>query len=168
MIEIRAEMQADFKDIHEITESAFKDRPYADGDEHELIEKLRSVQALTLSLVAVDSGQLVGQITFSPATLSSGSQPWFALGPISVLPSRQGEGVGSKLINEGLRQIQELGALGCILTGDPDYYSRFGFDFSPQNVPENEPVEYFMLKVLKGQSPDGKFSFHGAFYGEDA
>ncbi len=166
MIEIRAETKADWQEIHEVTELAFRGKPYADGDEQDLIEKLRGIDALTLSLVAVDGAELVGQITFSPAAISNGSQPWYALGPVSVLPARQGEGIGSLLIEEGLRQIQELEALGCILTGDPSYYSRFGFDFSPQNVPANEPEEYFMLKLLKGQHPNGRFSFHAAFYGD--
>jgi putative acetyltransferase len=164
MIEIRPEARADWKAIYEITESAFRGKLYADGDEQDLIDNLRLVDSLFLSLVAVEGEEPVGQITFSPATISSGSQPWYALGPVSVLPARQGEGIGAKLIREGLRRIQDQGALGCILTGNPKYYSRFGFERSPQNVPENESEQYFMLKLLNGQDPVGRFSFHSAFY----
>jgi len=165
MIIIRSECHEDWAAIHAVTESAFRNKAYAAGDEQDLIDTLRSIDSLTFSLVAVDNGEVIGQITFSPATISSGSHPWYALGPVSVLPARQGEGIGAQLIEEGLLQLQTLGALGCILTGNPAYYSRFGFDFSPQNVPDNELEKYFMLKQFKGERPIGVFSFHPAFYG---
>jgi putative acetyltransferase len=57
-----------------------------------------------------------------------------------------------------------MGALGCILTGNPDYYTRFAFKLAPQNVPVNESAAYFMLKLFKGVHPEGKFKFHEAFY----
>ena len=60
--------------------------------------------------------------------------------------------------------IQNLGALGCILTGNPAYYKRFGFEIAAANCPENEPQEYFMLKTLNGEHPEGRFKFHEVFY----
>jgi len=165
-MDIREESIADQGDIRRVTELAFQDRSYADGDEQDVIDRLRTGDALALSLVAVDSNELVGQITFSHSEISDGSSPWFALGPVSVTPSRQGEGIGSALINEGLTRIEAMGALGCILTGNPDYYRRFGFELSPANVPKNEPEEYFMLKLLGGRQTKGTFSFHVAFYGD--
>jgi putative acetyltransferase len=164
MIEIRPEIEADWDSIYTITESAFFGKPYADGDEQDLIEKLRKIGVLSLSLVAADEGEIIGQITFSPATLSGISSPWFALGPVSVVPNRQGQGVGSTLIEEGLSKIRSLGALGCILTGNPVYYRRFGFELAALNCPDNEPKEYFMLKMLREKHPEGKFAFHEAFY----
>ena len=164
MIKIRPEIEEDWGSIRQITESAFLDMPYAAGDEQDLIEKLRIVGVLSLSLVAVYEGEVVGQITFSPAMLSGGASPWFALGPVSVVPDRQGQGIGSKLIEEGLSKIGDLGALGCILTGNPAYYRRFGFELAALNCPENEPEEYFMLKILGNRRPEGKFAFHEAFY----
>ena len=59
-----------------------------------------------------------------------------------------------------------MGALGCILTGDPNYYDRFGFQVNPENSPDSEPAEFFQLKLLEGNQPKGKFSFHEAFYGD--
>jgi putative acetyltransferase len=118
------------------------------------------------SIATMQYGEVIGQITFSPAIVEDASSPWFALGPVSVVPSRQGEGVGSALIHEGLGRIKSMGALGCILTGDPNYYRKFGFALSPTNAPENEPEQYFQLKLLGGEQPVGKFSFHRAFYEE--
>jgi len=57
-------------------------------------------------------------------------------------------------------------ALGCILTGNPDYYRRFGFEFSNANCPDNEPEEHFMVKLLSTEKPTGRFAFHETFYGD--
>ncbi len=165
-MEIRSEIPADYGAIHELTEMAFKDRPYAGGDEQDVIKRLRAVGALTSSLVAIDGDELIGQITFSPATNTDGSEPWFALGPVSVTPNRQSQGIGGALIRRGIAEIEGLGALGCILTGNPVYYRRFGFELAPDNVPERESAEYFMLKPLLGGPATGSFVFHPAFYGE--
>lgn len=164
MIEVRPEKEQDWPTIHEITKLAFAGRPYSDGDEPELIDHLREKDLLILSLVAIDNGEIVGQITFSEASIESKTGPWFALGPVSVTPERQGEGIGSLLIETGLSEITKLDALGCILTGNPDYYRRFGFKFAPENCPANEPEEYFMLKLLSSEKPEGRFAFHETFY----
>lgn len=165
MIAIREEISADASSIGTLTELAFRGRPYAGGDEQDVIERLRATDALTLSLVAVDNSELVGQVTFSPAKLSDGSGPWFALGPVSIVPQRQGEGIGSSLINLGLERIAALGALGCILTGNPVYYTKFGFELSPKHTPDNEPEAFFMLKLLQQElQPKGQFAFDQAFY----
>jgi len=164
MINIRPEKSSDVEAIYAITKLAFSGMPFTEGDEPDLIDKLRQRGLLVLSLVADEGGIVVGQITFSPARISSGTSPWFALGPVSVIPERQGEGIGSSLINEGLNQIGDLGALGCILTGNPAYYRRFGFELRPGNCPVNEQEEHFMVRVLGSVEPEGTFSFHETFY----
>jgi putative acetyltransferase len=166
MIKIRPEKECDWKSIHEVTELAFAGKPYSDGDEPDLVDRLREIGALTLSLVALDSGSVVGHIAFSPASITSDSGPWYALGPVSVTPERQGEGIGSLLIEEGLSEIANRGALGCILTGNPNYYRRFGFELSPSNCPSNEPEGNFMVKPLSAEQPAGEFAFHKTFYGD--
>ena len=163
-IEIRPETPADRDAIYGITTDAFRGKPYADGDEQDVINRLRDCDALSLSLVATQGNNVVGQITFSPATAEDGSGPWYALGPVSVQPERQGEGIGAALIKAGLDDIAERGALGCILTGNPDYYRRFDFEVMPDHAPLREPGEFFMLKCLHGEAPAGRFEFHPAFY----
>ena len=164
--DIRPETPADYFAIRSIVEQAFRNMPYAGGDEQKIIERLRFANALTLSLVAMIDDQMVGHIAFSPAKAGDESGPWFALGPISVLPEYQCKGIGAQLIERGLEDIRKLGPLGCILTGNPFYYSRFGFEVTPQNAPENEPAEYFMVKRFESVQPTGRFGFHRAFYGE--
>jgi putative acetyltransferase len=161
---IRNEKVADQQAIYRITQLAFQDRPYADGDEQDVINRLRAAGALTLSLVAVIDDDLVGQATFSPASQSDGSRPWYALGPIAVLPDHQSMGIGSALIAEGMQGLQERSALGCILTGNPVYYERFGFVLSPSHTPKAESSQYFQVKFLTDFRPQGIFGFHRAFY----
>jgi putative acetyltransferase len=164
-IEIRRESPRDVTAIHELTRQAFRDMPFAGGDEQEVIDRLRSSGCLVLSLVAVIEQKVVGQVTFSNATVADGTSPWFALGPVAVAPHLQAMGIGSALINRGLAEIKDLSALGCILTGNPNYYQRFGFVLAPRNVPANEPPEYFMLKLFTPRQPSGAFEFNKAFYG---
>lgn len=51
-------------------------------------------------------------------------------GPVSVLPGRQGKGVGSALIKESLGRAKELGFKVVVIMGHPSYYHRFGFKAS--------------------------------------
>ena len=160
---IRPEGRNDFAAIREIIRAAFSGKPYAAGDEAELVETLRVENALTVSMVCEVDGTVVGQIAFSPAQTSDGTQNWYALGPVSVVPARQGKGIGAMLVHAGLQAIAELGANGCILTGDPAYYARFGFQRSPSNVPLGESSAHFMIKLLGQRQPTGSISFHAAF-----
>jgi putative acetyltransferase len=163
-ITIRFEKESDQKSIWEVTRKAFLGKPYADGDEQDLIDSLRDSGALSKSIVALDGADLIGQITFSPAAISSGLGSWYALGPVAVLPERQGEGIGGKLIEVGVSELEAMGAWGCILTGDPEYYSRHGFRFAVENCPNNEPKENFMIRTFGERAPLGIFSFHPLFY----
>ena len=166
-MELRAESSPDHAAVYALTEEAFRGMPFSDGDEQDLVNRLRTARALTLSLVAILDGNLVGHIAFSPATAMDNSEPWFALGPVSVAPVRQGQGIGSALIEQGLTHLRGLGALGCILTGNPEYYRRFGFEVAPQNAPPNESQEYFMLKLFTSTKAASSLHFHDAFYADD-
>jgi putative acetyltransferase len=123
---IRAGRPNDVDVIGQIIDAAFEGKPYAAGDEAELVEALRSQNALSVSLVAEREGVVVGQIVISPARASASSAGWYALRPVAVLPAEQGNGVGAALIRAGLQVSSDRGASGCISTGDLNYYSRPG------------------------------------------
>jgi len=124
---IRPETAEDIEYIRKLTERAFAPMAYSHGTEPAIIEALRHHGQLTLSLVAEEDGEIVGQITFSPVTIDGDHDSWFGLGPVSVVPEKQGQSIGSRLINAGLDILKGKGAKGCVLVGNPDYYSRFGF-----------------------------------------
>ena len=58
---------------------------------------------------------------------NGGHGPPYQLGPISVRGAYQKQGIGSSLVNEGLRLLKEADAEGCVVVGEPHYYERFGF-----------------------------------------
>ncbi|MGD0518130.1 MAG: N-acetyltransferase, partial [Thermoguttaceae bacterium] len=88
---------------------------------------------------------------------------WFMLGPVAVAPSFQRQGIGQTLIKEGLKTIRGLGARGCVLVGDPAYYSRFGFRNNPDLVVEGVPPENFMCLPMTEHTPRGQVTHHAAF-----
>lgn len=85
----------------------------------EIVDALRAAKALTLSLVAEEDGQVLGHVAFSPVQIGGEDKGWYGLGPVSVSPDRQGEGIGGKLIREGLALLRAAGAKGCVLLGIP-------------------------------------------------
>ena len=60
-------------------------------------------------------------------------------------------------------RLRAARAAGCIVLGDPGYYSRFGFRPAPELVPPGEPSEFFMALLFGGELPDDAFGFHAAF-----
>lgn len=120
---IRTETSHDYDRITEIHIAAFRTHPFSKQTEHLIVQHLRKAGALTLSLVAEIDGTVLGHVAFSPVTIGGIDWGWFALGPIGVDPGSQGRGIGSSLVKAGLERLQELGAQGCVLVGDPGYYA---------------------------------------------
>jgi putative acetyltransferase len=160
---IRSERDADINAIAEVTAAAFDTLEISNHTEQFIIEALRAAGALSLSLVAELDGRVVGHVAFSPLTISDGTQNWYGLGPISVQPELQRQGVGKALIQEGLSRLKDMGAGGCCLVGHPEYYVKFGFQNMPGLVLEGVPPEVFFGLSLDGRVPQGSVAFHEAF-----
>ncbi len=163
---IRKEKNADLEAITEVTKAAFENHPISRQTEHFIINALRSAGALALSLVAEIDGKIVGHIAFSPITISDGTSGWYGLGPVSVLPSYQKQGIGKALINEGLPILKTMGGQGCALVGPPDYYKKFGFKNYPEMIHEGIPQEVFLVLSFNENTPKGIVNFHEAFKAE--
>lgn len=162
-ITIRPERPSDEHAIGEVTRRAFESHPYSHQTEHWIISALRKAGALSLSLVAEQDGNVVGHIAFSPVLVSDGSSGWYGVGPVSVLPELQGKGIGRALIEHGLAKLRELGASGCVLVGDPAFYTRFGFANAPELVLDGVPQEFFLSLSFGDPPARGKVAFHAAF-----
>ena len=162
-IVIRSETDADASAITEVTVAAFQTLAISNHTEQFIIAALRAAQALTVSLVAEVDGRVIGHIAFSPVTLSDGTRNWYGLGPVSVAPAYQRQGVGKALIREGLSRLKELKARGCCLVGHPDYYRKFGFKNMSGLVHEGVPPEVFFALSFDGHTPQGAVAFHEGF-----
>jgi putative acetyltransferase len=162
-MKIRLEQPEDAAAIHALTTAAFKDAPYSDQTEARIVDALREAGALTLSLVAIEDGQIVGHAAFSPVRIDGRPGRWYGLGPVSVAPDRQREGIGSSLITDGLGRLRAMEAEGCVVFGNPGYYTRFGFASDPRLRYEDAPDGYFMRLVFIGPEPAGVVTYHAGF-----
>ncbi|WP_435416672.1 N-acetyltransferase [Parerythrobacter aurantius] len=163
-VSIRPEQAGDERAIRALTQAAFRDRAYADGDEADVIERLRADGDLVLSLVATNADQaIIGHVAFSPVVIEGAAGSWYQLGPVSVIPSGQSAGIGSALIEEGIRRLKGSGAHGIALVGNPDYYSRFGFT-RDHGLSLSQALDPFLqVLVLKGDLPSGKLTLARGF-----
>ena len=124
---IRPEQTGDEAAVRTMVQRAFAGQPYSQGEEHEVVDRLRADGDLLLSLVALAGETIVGQISFSPALLENGEDGWVVLGPLAVDPACQRQGVGRALIAAGEAAMRLRGARGMTVLGDPQFYARFGF-----------------------------------------
>lgn len=161
---IRPEVSSDFEEITRITREAFQGHPFSEQNEHRIVIALRESGALFISLVAEVEKHVVGHIAFSPVTIDNQKCGWFGLGPLSVEPKYQGKGIGSALVRNGIRDLQESGANGCVLVGDPAYYNRFGFVAQKNlSIPDIPPENFLVLSFVQPM-PEGVVDFHPAFW----
>jgi len=105
----------------------------------------------------------VGHVALSPAVVGDDLDGWHLLGPVGVLPRLQGQGIGSGLVRESLRQIRGIGATGVVLVGDPGFYTRFGFVSVPGLIYPGVPGQYVLAACFGGKAPQGEILAHKAF-----
>ena len=161
---IRPEIARDWEAIERVHIEAFSNHPYSRQTEHLIVNALRAAGALAVSLVAELDGEVVGHIAFSLARIGGRDCRWYVLGPVGVLPDYQRRGIGKELVRAGIEAIRELGAAGCVLVGDPAYYTRLGFTHDPALTLEGVPPENLMCLPLGGHVPQGEVSHHEAFW----
>jgi putative acetyltransferase len=160
---IREEAPGDEPAVAALTAAAFGEAAHSSGTEAAIVDRLRADGDLALSLVADDTGRMLGHAAFSPVRITSGASGWYGLGPVSVLPDWQGQGIGSALIRSGLERLRATGARGCVVLGEPSYYGRFGFAHDPQLAFPGPPPEYFQRLVFAGEPPAGTVRYAPAF-----
>lgn len=121
---IRPEVSADNEAIRHVNRLAF-----GRDDEARLVDALRDVGFLQVSLVAMQAEQIVGHILFSdlPIITWAGTVLALALAPMAVLPGFQRQGIGSTLVRRGLEECRRQGHRIVVVLGHPDFYPRFGF-----------------------------------------
>ena len=167
MLRIRDETTLDVEAITALTEAAFRDAPHTSHTEQHIVNALRRAGQLTLSLVAEQDGVVVGHVALSPVTVSDGTPGWYGLGPISVLPQLQGRHIGASLVHAAMDGLRATGAAGCVLVGDPAYYTRFGFRPVPGLVYPGIPPEFFLVLAFGSRLPQGTVHYHAAFDARD-
>ncbi|SKC42733.1 GNAT family N-acetyltransferase [Maledivibacter halophilus] len=130
---IRKEKSQDYPKVREVIKSAFsregKDLVF---NEWVLVEKIRESEYYIndLSLVAEAEGEILGHIMFTPMKIEGDSIPFdsLALAPVAVHKDFQKRGIGKHLVRAGIENAKNLGFKSIIVMGDPEYYTKFGFE----------------------------------------
>ncbi|MEM9579313.1 MAG: N-acetyltransferase [Pseudomonadota bacterium] len=153
---IRPELSADIATLRDLTARAFAPTTFSDDTEAAALDMLRDTGDLVLSLVATDDSGIIGHVALSPMQSPKG---WVGLGPISVEPARQKQGIGRKLITAGLTAIKAQGHAGVILLGNPAVYAGSGFISDGTLTYQDLPAQYIQYVAFRDPPPPGEIIF---------
>lgn len=126
---IRPARAADSASIDALVREAFARTEFGHQGEADLVRMLGDDGDALVSLVAESGGALVGHVLFSRMDVEADGAALTAAGlaPVSVVPARQGEGIGAALIRAGLDALRQQGIAMSFVLGHADYYARFGY-----------------------------------------
>ena len=145
---------SDLVDVLSVERAAF-----GQDDEAELVRSLLEDPSAEprLSLLARVDERPVGHILFTSARIDDAPRPVVAviLAPLAVVPDAQGQGVGGRLIEQGMSLLSDRGVGLVFLAGHPDYYPRHGFEpaaplgFWPPFPMPSEHEDAWMVRALR-------------------
>lgn len=158
---IRNEIAIDIPAIRGVVTEAMRMLKQASGTEAAIVDRLRAEDALTLSLVAEDGGEVVGYLAASEARIGA-QGGWGLIGPLVVLPKRHGQGIGSALMVEAIRRLKAT-CRGAVLVGSPRYYGRFGFRTFPGMGVVGCPPDVVQALPFDATKPTGEVIHQAAF-----
>lgn len=152
-IEVRAQLPADFAEVHAVVAQAFDDETVA-----ALWEDL-AARPRALSYVAVDDGAIVGHVGLSWGWVDTRERlvDVTVLSPLSVSPAHQRRGVGRALVARAIEAADAAGSPVLFLEGDPGYYAPLGFEpaarrgFAPPSP--RVPLPGFQCVLLSAYEP---------------
>jgi predicted N-acetyltransferase YhbS len=168
-ISIRLEDEIDYRNVENLTREAFWNLYKPGCDEHLIVHKIRKLPIFVkeLCFIAHDNDKVVGNIIYSKAKIINNKKNEFevlCMGPIGVLPSYQGQGIGSLLMNHSIDKAKQFGYRAIIIFGNQNYYQRFGFRNAKEygiQTSWGENFEEFMALELYG---GGLHGISGKFY----
>ena len=149
LLTVRPESTGDKSAIHALHCAAFGASTEAD-----LVDRLRDEDAVVLSLVAAEDGRVVGHVLYSRLTIDGEANGVSALAPVAVMPERQKQGIGRRLIETAHRELTARGETLIFVLGAPAYYERLGFSSEtakPFRTPYDGP--YMMALALAPGAP---------------
>lgn len=170
---IRRTTDKDFFQTENLTREAFWNLYKPGCVEHLILHNMRNSKSYLneLDIVAVFENEIVGHIISTKAKVVdslNNEHEILCVGPLSVLPEFQKQGIGSKLMNNTIVTAKELGFSGMILFGNPDYYHRFGFKNAEQfNITTKDGQNFEPFMALELQN-NGLANVKGKFFEDDA
>lgn len=172
-IQIRNEIEKDYREVEELTREAFWNLYVPGADEHFLVHNLRKSKEFIkeLDFVAVHEDRIVGSIIYTLSYIEDEfkqKHEVVTFGPVCIMPEFQNKGIGRKLIDYSIKKAGDLSYKAIIIYGYPDYYSKYGFK-GGKNYGISTPEGTYMkaLQVLELQE-DALKGIHGKFFQADA
>lgn len=155
---VRQETSDDAALVRVLVKESFRNEPYSDHKEHDLVDRLRKSSHFIpeLSVVALLQENIIGYILLTLAGIKMDGRvyPTLALAPIAVHPDHQKHGVGTRLMTYAHQKAMELGYESIVLIGHQDYYPKFGYRLAkefgigfPFDVPQ---INSFVLELKEG------------------
>ena len=144
---IRPELEEDRAPIRELNRLVF-----GSDSEADLVDRLRRERRVELSLVCIIGGQIVGHVLFSDldAEIDGRSLKALALAPMAVVPMRQMQGIGTRLMRESLARLERGEFEAIVVLGHETYYPRFGFSAElARKLDSPFKTDSFMALALK-------------------
>lgn len=159
---IRLEQERDYFEVDNLTREAFWNVYRPGCFEHLVIHNLRNDSCFVpeLDYVLEEDSKIIANIVYAKGNLtldSGGKTDILLFGPVGVLPEYQGKGYGVKIINFTLEKAKHMGYPAVVITGNPAYYNRFGFESASKygiyydGMDRSEEASFFMVKVLNNQ-----------------
>lgn len=126
---IRPARAEDGEAIDEVIRAAFASTQFGHQGEAELVRMIEADGDVMVSLVAEAGGAVVGHVLFSRMDVEADGHATTAAGlaPVSVVPDRQGQGIGGALIRAGFDRLREQNVAMSFVLGHESYYPRFGY-----------------------------------------
>lgn len=159
MINIRREEEKDYFEVENLIREAFWNVYRPGCYEHFVMHRLRKDPCFVkeLDYVMEYDHQIIAQIAYAKGTIECEDGKIIEMllfGPVSVLPQFQHQGYGERLIRYTMNVAKDLGYPSIVITGNPDYYHKYGFESCSryhiyyEGMDRNDDAPFFMIKVL--------------------
>jgi putative acetyltransferase len=144
--------------------AALNTRAFGQPDEARIVADLEKAGDVLLQIVAEQNGRIVGHILFYSLGVR-GKLGAAGLGPMSVDPTLQRSGIGSKLVRAGLNMLQTSGVPIVFVLGHEAYYPRFGFSVDAADEFETplKGPHFMAVRMRHGPPMSGDLIFPAAF-----
>lgn len=157
---IRLETSADYNEVENVTREAFWNVYRPGCLEHYVLHRYRTRPDFIpeLSLCLTVDGKIIAHVMYTHSEIRADDGrivPIMTFGPISVDPDFQRQGYGTILLQYSMEKAKELGARALAITGNINFYSKFGFVVASTKgihyyaETREEAVPYFLIKELE-------------------
>lgn len=172
-MKIRLENKNDYFEVETLTREAFWNVYRPGCFEHLVVHNLRKDKCFVkeLDYVIEEKGKIIANIVYAKGKLkleNGKSEEILLFGPASVLPEYQKQGYGKKIIQYTMQKAKELGFNEIVITGNPEYYRKYGFESASkynifyEGMDKSEESPFFMICILNRE----KFNHTGGFYSD--